>query len=75
MILYMILYPEVQKRIQDEIDQIVGRYGVTGYEVFIERIISPFFVSKTKKSAKFRNFIFIKIKTHLQFSFSDIKMD
>ena len=44
MILYMILYPEVQKRIQDEIDQIVGRYGITGYEVFIERTISPFFV-------------------------------
>ena len=48
MILYMILYPEVQKRIQDEIDQIVGRYGIAGYEVFIERIISIFFVSKKK---------------------------
>jgi cytochrome P450 len=74
MILYMILYPEVQKQIQDEIDQIVGRYGITGYEVFIERIISPFFGSK-KKSARFRNFIFIKIKTDLQFSFLDNKID
>ena len=25
MILYMVLYPEVQKQIQDEIDQTVGR--------------------------------------------------
>jgi hypothetical protein len=34
MILYMILYPEVQKRIQDEIDQLIGRYGIPGCEVF-----------------------------------------
>ena len=38
MILYMILYPEVQKRIQDEIDQLVGRYGIPGCEVFKGRI-------------------------------------
>ena len=40
MILYMILYPEVQKRIQDEIDLVVGRSGLfvkfsyVGYKLF-----------------------------------------
>ena len=38
MILYMILYPEVQKRIQDEIDQVVGRYGFIECEVFVRGI-------------------------------------
>ena len=72
MILYMILYPEVQKQIQDEIDQIVGRYGISGYEVFIERIIGPYFVSKKNPQGLEISFL-SKSKLIFNFHFWTIK--
>ena len=64
MILYMVLYPEVQKRIQDEIDQYVGRDREVIFDdranlpftdaviMEVRRIATPFPITPPRMSTK-----------------------